>query len=254
MTPTQDALERLLGALRLDDPPLALYNCAPSEEFEPLIRARGRACCFAYYGRWLEGKTLVVEEADDSFDDPSHGCPGLQRALGLGGPYPPWMAHFLTDGEGAPMGEGLKATPRLAQDFLDRAKAPPIKEGHILIGPLRLSQWRHVEAITFLVDPDRLSALMTLATYWTSAPDEIAAPFSSGCGLMWRELRAQPRDRAILGCTDIAMRRYLPPELLCLTVSPSRFTQMLTYPDGAFLNRSWWKELLDSRQRSRQGK
>ncbi len=119
------------------------------------------------------------------------------------------------------------------------------------MGPLKLEFWDKVKTLTFMVDPDRLSALMTLAAYWSSNPAEIAAPFSSGCGMMWREMVNFERDRAVIGCTDIAMRKHLPPEILCLSVSPARFEQMVNFPDEAFLNREGWNELMNSRQRDK---
>jgi hypothetical protein len=248
--PTAEQVRRLLDALQLETPLVAIYDADPSAAFEPIVRAKGRACCFAYYPRWLKGETLAIERSDDDFETPSHGCPGMQRAFGLNAKTPTWMANFLTDGaQGAPMGEGLKASPALAQAYLDRVRPLEPAHGHLLMGPLRLEQWPAVRSVTFLADPDRLSALLTLATYWSSDPDEVAAPFSSGCGLMWRELEASGRDRAVLGCTDIAMRKYLPAELLGLSVTPTRFARMVDFPDGAFLNRSWWKELLASRRR-----
>jgi hypothetical protein len=249
MAPTQQAVDRLMQALRLETPIVALYDAAPGKGFEPLVEAQGRACCFAYYGRWSAGTTVIVRRADDTFESPHHGCPGMQRALGLSSSYPPWMANFLTDGaNGAPMGEGLKATPALAQEFIDGAAAPSPRGDTMLMGPLRLACWGDVRTVTLFADPDRLSALLTLAAYWSGPNDHTRAPFSSGCGLMWRELINQGEDRAILGCTDIAMRRHLPPEILSLTVSPARFERMLTYPDSAFLNREWWHELLKARK------
>ena len=249
MAPERESVDRLMRALRLDTPIVALYDAAPGGAFEPLVEAQGRACCFAYYPRWVAGVTVIVRRGDDTFEAPRHGCPGLQRALGLSASYPPWMANFLTDGaNGAPMGEGLKASAALAQQFIDQARAPEPSGDTMLMGPLKLERWQDVRTVTFFADPDRLSALMTLAQYWSGRGDEIAAPFSSGCGLMWRELVNQDRDRAILGCTDIAMRRHLPADLLSLSVSPARFEQMLTYPDGAFLTREWWHELLKARK------
>jgi hypothetical protein len=174
----------------------------------------------------------------------------MQRALGFVTDYPPWMANFLTDGKnGAPLGEGLKATSDLAQEFLDQAVPPRPNCDRMLMGPLRPDHFAKVQSVTFFADCDRLAGLMTLASYWSSAQDEIAAPFSSGCGLMWRELQNEEKDRAILGCTDIAMRRYLPPEIMCLTVSAERFARMVDFPDDCFLTRSWWNELLDSREK-----
>jgi hypothetical protein len=245
----QQRIEKLTKALRLETPIIAIYDTEPSPDFEPLVEAKGRACCFAYYRKWLNGETLVVKGNGGTFQNPENGCPGMQNAFGLGKGYPPWMANFLTDGKnGAPMGEGLKATPKLAQEFLDRSKAPRPKGRHVLIGPLKLDRWDDVKSVSFMVDPDRLSALMTLSAYWSSDPDEIAAPFSSGCGLMWKELINFDRDRPVIGCTDIAMRKYLPPHIMCLTVSPARFEKMVNFPDGAFLNREWWNDLMDSRR------
>lgn len=249
MNLNKQLIERFIKALRLETPILAIYDTDPSTDFEPLVHAKGRACCFAYYQRWLKGETLVIERNADSSEDPKNGCPGMQNAFGFGKGYQPWMANFLTDGKGAPMGEGLKATPQLAQEFLDRAKAPAPTGDYLLIGPLRLEQWDKVQSISFFVDPDRLAGLMTLAAYWSSDPDEIAAPFSSGCGLMWREMINFDRDRAIIGCTDIAMRKYIPPEVLSLSVSPARFEKMINYPEDAFLNKEWWNELMNSRKK-----
>ena len=251
MSPKEESVDRLVGKLRLDTPIIALYDSAPSDEFAPMVESSGRTCCFAYYKRWLKGETLVIERGEGGFRDPDRGCYGAQSAFGLGSGYPPFMPNFLTDGKGAPMGEGLKATPELAKEFLDRSAAPEITSGFVLIGPLRLSLWEKVRSVTFLVDPDRLSALMTLAGYWSSDPEIISAPFSSGCGLLLRELESTGGERAVIGCTDIAMRKYLPPEMLCLTVSPAMFERMVEFPKEAFLNKSWWNELMDQRSRSR---
>lgn len=249
MPPEQSSVDRLIEKLRLGTPIIAVYDSEPGEIFEPTVEATGRTCCFAYYKRWLAGETLVIKRGGGGFSDPDSGCMGAQTAFGLKHGYPPFMANFLTDGEGAPMGEGLKAGPELAREFLDRAVPPALKGDTVLIGPLRLEAWESVRSVTFLVDPDRLAALMTLAAYWTSDPDVIYAPFSSGCGLMLRELEAVEGDRALIGCTDIAMRKYLPPDMLCFTVSSSRFERMVDFPDDAFLNKSWWNELMDLREK-----
>lgn len=246
------AVERLLLKLRLNSPPIAVYDSEPSDDFNPMVFASGRVCCFAFYESWLEGRTLVIKRGESAgFNESKTGCPGAHRAFGLEKDYPEFMAHFLTDGVGAPMGEGLMAGPELAQEFLDRAKPVEISGDTVLIGPLQAEHWDRVRSVSFLVDPDRLAALMTLAGYWSADADLIAAPFSSGCGLLLRELENQDRDRPVIGCTDIAMRKYLPPEILCLSVTPSRFEQMLTFPDDCFLNKTWWNDLMDSRKKAR---
>ena len=252
MAPTAKGIDRLKKALRLSTPIIALYDTEPDESFAPMVEAKGRACSFVFYKNWMKGETLVVRrgEEGEAFMNPRHGCPGLQSHFGFRKGYPPWMANFLTDGKnGAPMGEGLKASPSLAQEWLDKTKYPTPSGDTVLLGPLRLDHWEQVRTVTFFVDPDRFSALMILAAFWSSDPDEIHAAFSSGCGLLWEVFHHHTRDRAVIGCTDIAMRKYIPPEILCLSVTPQRFEQMLDFPDDAFLMKSWWNELMDARER-----
>jgi len=253
MALTEQAIERLKKALRLTTPIIALYDTVPDETFDPTAEVSGRSCCFAYYHRWLKGETVVVKNgAGGDFTNPQHGCPGLQTHFGFNTTYPPWMANFLTDGKnGAPMGEGLKASPALAQEFLDRIEFTRPSGETMLMGPLRLNSWDKVRTVTFFADPDRLSALMTLAAFRSSDPEEIAAPFSSGCGMLWEVFNNHQKDRAVIGCTDIAMRKYVPPEIMCLTVSPQRFELMVDFPDDAFLMRSWWNDLMDQREKGR---
>ena len=55
----------------------------------------------------------------------------------------------------------------------------------------------------------------------------------------------------IIGATDLAMRKYLPPEIMTFSVTPTRFEQMLTFPEGSFLDKDWWNGLMEHRGRSR---
>ncbi len=236
---TAAALDRLVAKLRLTTPLIGVYDAPPSAAFAPLVETEGTSCCFSYYPRWTAGETLVLSRG-------GAGCQGAYRALGLEKGYPPFMAHFLSDGVGAPKGEGLKATPEIAQAFLDRARPLDVTSGYILIGPLRLEQWDALRSVTFFVDADRLGAVMTLAAYW-SGENVVSAPFGSGCSMLWRELSDNGRERAVLGATDIAMRQYVPPDILSLSVTPQRFERMVSFPDEAFLNLSWWNELMDAR-------
>jgi hypothetical protein len=246
--PDAKKIDLIMEKLQLETPIIAAYDAEVSDDFAPLVTAKGRACCFAFFKRWLKGDTLVVEKGDGDFANPDSGCPGMQVAFGLKKEYPSFMKHFLTDGEGAPKGEGLKATPDLAQEFIDHAKPPKISGTAIMLGPLRLQKWDSVRSLTFFVDADRLAALVTLATYHSGPEDVVVAPFSSGCGLMLRELESYKNDPAIIGCTDIAMRKYIPANLLCLTVSPDRFEKMMSIDEKAFLYKGWWADLMNARK------
>lgn len=239
--PTAEAVERLMKKLRLTTPLLAVYDAAPGDAFAPVFEPVGTECCFSYYDRWMAGETLVLKKGGD-------GCRGAHRALGIEQGTPPYMAHFLTDGKGAPKGEGLRATPEIAQAILDRAQPPVLESGAVLVGPLRLEQWDRVRSVTFLVDPDRLAALTTLAGYW-SAENVVAAPFGSACSFFWKSFNELEGVLAVIGGTDVAMRRYLPTAIMTLTVAPPHFARMLGVPDNSFLDKAWWNELMDVRDR-----
>jgi hypothetical protein len=239
--PTAAAVERLMKKLRLTTPLLAVYDAAASEAFAPVFEPEGDECCFSYYDRWLAGETLALKKGGG-------GCKGAHRALGIERTSPPFMAHFLTDGVGAPKGEGLRATPEIAQAYLDRGKPPVPESGGILVGPLRLEQWERVRSVTFLVDPDRLAALTTLAGYW-SAENVVAAPFGSACSFFWKSFNEIEGAQAVIGGTDVAMRQYLPTAIMTLTVAPAHFARMLTVGDDSFLDREWWNDLMEVRDR-----
>jgi hypothetical protein len=236
--PTEEAIERLRNYLQLSTPLIALYDTVPSPEFEPLVEPKETDCCFSYFERWMKGETLVVKKGGP-------GCPGGHRGLGLENTSPPFMAHFLTDGVGAPAGEGLRAAADIAQALLDQAKPVQNKSGHVLIGPLRVDKWELVRSVSFFVNPDHLSGVTTLAGYWSSDRDIVTAPFGSGCSSLLRALgEYDDEDHAILGGLDIAMRRHIPEDMLTVTVSPARFAKMLTFQDESFLYKSWWNDLM----------
>ncbi len=239
--PTPAAVDRLMRKLRLTTPVLAVYDAEPSAAFAPLFEPEAEECCFAYYDRWLAGDTLVLRQGGG-------GCKGAHRALGIEKSSPPFMAHFLSDGIGAPKGEGLRATPEIAQAYLDRGKPPVPATGGILVGRLRLDQWDAVRSVTFLVDPDRLAALTTLAGYW-SAENVVAAPFGSACSFFWKAFNEIEGVQAVIGGTDVAMRQYLPTAIMTLTVAPGHFAKMLTVGDDSFLDREWWNDLMEIRDR-----
>jgi len=56
--------------------------------------------------------------------------------------------------------------------------------------------------------------------------------------------------QAARGATDIAMRRFLPPQLLAFTVTPPMLDRLRTLDDGSFLSRPFLSDLQDARRRS----
>jgi hypothetical protein len=133
--------------------------------------------------------------------------------------------------------------------WLDHRKPYRQEHSNILIGPLKNDQYGYLKSITFFVNPDQLSALMTGAQYY-SAPDDpapVIAPFGSGCMELISLFEDLNVPQAMIGATDIAMRQHVPPAILAFTVTKPMFRQLCELDEGSFLYKPFWKNLRKSR-------
>ena len=117
-----------------------------------------------------------------------------------------------------------------------------------MIGPLKDAAWRYVKTVTFLVNPDQLSALAIGAQY-RSAPDDpqpVIAPFGSGCSQLvpFKDLGAA---QASIGATDLAMRQNLPPDILMFTVTRPMFARLCELDERSFLTKPFLERLKKAR-------
>jgi len=72
-----------------------------------------------------------------------------------------------------------------------------------------------------------------------------------------KELLEQPKTtddlnipQAMIGATDIAMRQYLPPDMLLFTVTKSMFEQLCELDENSFLYKHFWQRLRKARRDS----
>jgi hypothetical protein len=54
--------------------------------------------------------------------------------------------------------------------------------------------------------------------------------------------------RAVLGATDIAMRQYLPPDILAFTVTRPLFESLCQLDEKSFLHKPFWENLKRARK------
>ena len=149
--------------------------------------------------------------------------------------------------------EGLKASRALMAGWIDATPLYAQRHPHLLIGPLRDDQYEHLRSVTFWVDPDRLGALLLGAQY-RAGPDDpppATVPFGSGCMQLVALFRDLDRPQAVVGATDIAMRQYLPPDLLAFTVTRPLYEQLCALDERSFLGKPFWQRL--GRARRSQG-
>ncbi len=233
----------LLDRLAITRPLLAVYDAPDAAVFEPLVRppTTGHGCVFARYRQFLEGQTLLLTR--DQF-----GCGGAGRCfLGLTTRPREAFLKFLAEDE------GLKDSVELMAQWLDHGHTYSPTHDNVLVGPLVPARWPWARAVTFLVDADQLSALMIGAQYH-AAPSAVApviAPFGAGCGLLlpFSDLEVA---QAAIGATDIAMRQYLPKDVLAFTVTRSMFARLCALDERSFLFKPFLERLKQARARQAQ--
>ncbi len=231
--------DNLIKRIGLNVPLIGFYDAPDTSPFEPLIRPKSgkRPCVFAFYNQWLKGKTLHITK-----DSPSCGgaCHWLfsEEARSRDD-----FVEFLVDEE------GLKASHELMNQWLDQSKPYKPDNPNILIGPLKADQYKYLKTITFYVNPDQLSAMMLGAQY-NNAPDfppTVIAPPGSGCMELLPLFEDLKIPQAMIGATDIAMRQYLPPDILAFTVTKPMFQQLCELDEHSFLYKPFWRDLRKAR-------
>jgi hypothetical protein len=243
----QPQLCELLQRAGIETAPVGFYDAPDPRPFAPTIAPpavtsrASRACVFAFYERWQQGQTLHITRE-------RHGCRGAARWLfDLETRPRQSFVEFLADGE------GLKASQELMGCWIDHQSPYRQQHPHILIGPLREGQYEYLKSVTFFVNPDQLSLLMLGAQYhsWPDDPLPVIAPFGSGCMQLVTLFDDLDIPQAVLGATDIAMRSYLPPDILALTVTTPMFEQLCALDERSFLHKPFWARLREARSHRR---
>jgi hypothetical protein len=229
----------LMKRIDLTIPLVGFYDAPDVEPFEPLVRPEPKKniCVFAFYENWLRGETLHITKEN-------YGCGGCGHWLfDIETRSKEELLKFLVNGE------GLKSSYELMNRWTEKRQPYRPQHPNILMGPLREDQYEYARSITFFVNPDQLSALMIGAQY-NNAPEDpppVLAPFGSGCMMLVILFENFAVPQAIIGTTDIAMRQYLPPDILAFTVTKPMFKQLCELDEKSFLYKPFWKNLRKAR-------
>ncbi len=245
MQPKPDNLLKTAG---ITTPLIGFYDVADPEPFKPF--AQVKRCFFSGYKSWLIGESVCISENEA-------GCQG--GGYWVGGVMPAWIDKSA-DPDSDPLKifaerlnqrEGFKSSDELMRLWLENQRPYLIKNGYVVIGPVKESQYEYLKTVTFYVNPDQLSLLLIGSEYNTSSKEEspVRAPFGSGCGLMASVFDDLESDipRGVIGATDIAMRGTLPPDILAFTVNKPMFRQLCELDENSFLYKHFWKNLKKER-------
>jgi hypothetical protein len=217
-------------------PLIGFYDVPETSLFEPLVESK--ACVFAYFKQWEKGKSLLLTKEQ-------FGCGGAGSWLcDVRTRTKEQYIKFLADDE------GLKANHELMGLWLDHIR--PYKQQHpnLVIGPLKAAGYEYLKTITFFVTPDQLSMLM-IGAQLNSAPtdpDPVIAPFGSGCMQLISHFKDLNIPQAMIGSLDMAMRKYLPPNILAFTVTKPMFEQLCNIGENSYMEKRFFTELQKARK------
>lgn len=229
----------LISRLDLDSPLIGVYDAPNPEDFSPVVTIpeKKRACVFEFYNQWMEGITLQLSRD-------SYGCRGC-------GSW--WWGEKTRSREDyidfLVGQEGLKADGELMGEWLDHIKPYQPHYPYLFVGPLKPHLYKYLKTITFYVNPDQLSILVTGAQYYHRPENEapVVVEFGSGCMEMLTHIESKERPVAMVGATDMAMRDNLPADKLAFTVNLEMFGKLCSIGPGSFLDKPFLKALRKAR-------
>lgn len=231
----QPHAEKLIEIAGITTPLVGFYDVPDTQPFAPFVTPRH--CFFSAYANWQNGESVVVTRE-------TFRCKGAGYWLcGVASRPREAFADFLANEE------GLKASTDLMEQWLDHQKPYQQIHPYIVIGPLKAEQYAYLRTVTFFVNPDQLSLLLTGAEYHSarSGALRVVSKFGSGCSQLAAVFDDFDQPQAIISTTDIAMRRYLPADILALTVTRPMFAQLCELDEDSFLFKPFWKRLKKAR-------
>lgn len=228
----------LLSIADISNPLIGFYDTPKTRPFEPFIDAR--QCIFSCYQGWMQGASTVLSDQSAG----SIGCPGAGYwNCNLATVPSKDVANYLA------VQEGLKASPDLMCQWLAHQPTYKREYAYVVIGPLRMEQYEHLKTITFYVNPDQISLLITGAEFHNASASHhpVTAVYGTGCGQLAAVFDDFDKPKATIGGTDIAMRPYLPGDTLAFTVTKPMFEQLCRLDEKSFLHKSFWGNVKQAR-------
>jgi uncharacterized protein (DUF169 family) len=273
----EDYMTKIEQALELRYPPLAIFF---SQVLPAGVKLPSPLCSMSLVAQAAKGGTVALSKD-------SCRCHGAASGFGLdklrldhfpGGPE--CFLRFLSIGNegwergrmvrsqleegGAPKilitefseGEGFLKTPELVQDWIDSLPEIEPEGPYVIFKPLgHVLENETPKVVSFLVNPDQLSALVVLASFARKGSDNVRIPFGAGCncfGLYAFDEAGKDAPRAIIGLTDISARFYagqpLGRDILSFTAPMKLFEEMESNVEESFLTRFAWKTMMAKRK------
>lgn len=264
---------KIASILKLKYKPVALVWADEKPE-KAIEFSQGKWSCVMFsFAAAAKGREAV-------FGRDTYGCWGGGVGLGFGNRYTDFPGgeecfhYFLSSGnkntekgkavakhfEGSGMaefkddfleGERYLKGPQQVEDFVRNLPIVDIPARYVVLKPLEnIKEEDKVQTITFLADPDQLSALVVLANHARSTYDNVIIPFAAGCqaiGILPCAETRRDNPRAVVGMIDPSarknVRKLLDSSVLSFSMPLNLYREMEANAEGSFLFRNTWKAI-----------
>ncbi|MBW2558854.1 MAG: DUF169 domain-containing protein [Deltaproteobacteria bacterium] len=264
----------MVSALNLKFNPVAIIWSDEKPQDALQFKQEKWGCVMSLFALTAKGRTAV-------FDRRTFGCWGGGVGLGFGNQYvnvPGGIEEFyrfLSTGNDisgirrmavekicnfigngllneALHGERYIKSPELVKKFVDSLPITDVPAQYVIFKPLKDVDLDREEpvVITFLANPDQLSAMVILANYGSGSFENVIIPYAAGCQTIgifpYREAKNE-NPRAVIGLTDISarktVRRQLGRDVFTFAVPLKMFKEMEAHVEGSFLQGENWNTL-----------
>ena len=146
------------------------------------------------------------------------------------------------------MGEGERffESPEVTARWANALPYREVPTEFIVFKPLdKVEETESVSMVLMFVNPDQLSALVTLAGFRRGSINATVSPWGAACqSILFAHAEAEsPDPRGVIGFFDISQRRKIDKELLSYTMPYRMFLEMESSVDDSFLSTTVWHKL-----------
>lgn len=241
---------QLAEALALEHAPVAILLTDTLPEVATQVKEGSQGCVAAMLRAAAKGRTVA-------FDRQTGCCPGGEEGIGFGNAYEGFpIERLLSTGGKArvkggwewDMGEGERffQSPELTERWVRDLPFREVPTEYIVCKPLaEVCEGEEVSLVFLLVNPDQLSALVTLAGFAHGARDLTISPWGAACQSLlyaWEQAEQEP-PRGVMGFFDISQRERIGREYLSYTMAYRQFQEMEAHVEDSFLRTHVWEKL-----------
>lgn len=243
---------RIAEAIAVKHSPVTVLLTDTKPEGAAQFKEGSRGCAAAMLQAAAKSRAVV-------FDRKTFGCPGGGTGLGFGNCFVGFAIDRLLstggkaelpNGQAFDMGEGERffKSPEAAARWAEALPYRDVPTEFIVFKSLdQVAEGEDVSLVLMLVNPDQLSALVTLAGFHRGGFNNTVSPWGAACqSILFAFEEAESNNPCgVIGFFDISQRGKIDRELLSYTMPYSLYLEMESGVDDSFLRQDIWQKLRD---------